>query len=195
MSFLRNVTPAWKVATCAIAMTFLAVSSADAQVVVTEIVNDSFADGITNNGAGQIGFNTTSSIDALDLAQPGGPLDFASGDSGRTIHGLFPAQTLTDLGDALTVTFEFTTPDSIAYDVDGTNPPGSNLSLNEDFRFGLFDTSQTTLANGNVVDVNTGIEIDFDGPISTSGLQVQILGSVATMLTVILQVARKTDSS
>jgi len=29
------------------------------------------------------------------------------------------------------------------------------VSTNEDFRFGLFDTSQTTTANGNVVDVNT----------------------------------------
>ena len=125
------------------------------------IVDDSFSDGITNNGAQQIGFNVTSSNNALDLGQAPGPLDFATGDSGRTIHGLFPAQTLTTFGDVLTVAFEFTTPTTIAYDNGG-------VSTNEDFKFGLFDTSQTTLANGNVVDVNTGSQIDFTGPINTS---------------------------
>ena len=127
----------------------------------TVIVDDSFSDGITNNGAQQIGFNVTSSNSALDLGQAPGPLDFATGDSGRTIHGLFPAQTLTSFGDVLTVTFEFTTPATIAYDNGG-------VSTNEDFKFGLFDTSQTTLANGNVVDVNTDSEIDFTGPVNTS---------------------------
>ncbi len=127
----------------------------------TTIVDDNFSDGITNNGAQQIGFNVTSSDSALDLSQPSGPLDFASGNSGRTIHGLFPAQTLTNFGDSLTVTFDFTTPTTIAYD-DGT------VSTKEDFKFGLFDTSQTTLANGNVADVNTGGQIDFTGPVKTS---------------------------
>ena len=111
------------------------------------IVDDSFSDGITNGGAQQIGFNVTSSNSALDLSQSSGPLDFATGNSGRTIHGLFPAQTLTAFGDVLTVTFDFTTPTTIAYD-------NNAVSTNEDFRFGLFDTSQTTL--------------DFTGPINTS---------------------------
>ena len=163
MNFSRTVSRASKIASCAIAMTAFAVSSVDAQV----IINDSFADGITNNGAGQIGFNVTSSDDALDVDQAGGPLDFATGNDGRTIHGLFPVQTLAEFGDALTVTFEFTTPDTIAFD---ENNGIAGPSFNEDFRFGLFDTSQTTLANGNVVDVNTGAEIDFTGPINTSSM-------------------------
>ena len=163
MNFSRTVSRASKIASCAIAMTAFAVSSVDAQV----IINDSFADGITNNGPGQIGFNVTSSDDALDVDQAGGPLDFASGNDGRTIHGLFPVQTLAEFGDALTVTFEFTTPDTIAFD---ENNGIAGPSFNEDFRFGLFDTSQTTLANGNVVDVNTGAEIDFTGPINTSSM-------------------------
>ena len=129
------------------------------------IIDDSFADGISSQAPGQIGFNVTSSNAALDLGQAPGPLDFATGNSGRTIHGLFPAQTLTEFGDVLTLTFEYTTPDTIAFDVsNGIAGP----SFNEDFRFGLFDTSQTTLANGNVIDVNTGAEIDFTGPINTS---------------------------
>ena len=164
MNFSRTVSRASKIASCAIAMTAFAVSSVDAQV----IINDSFADGITNNGAGQIGFNVTSSDDALDVDQAGGPLDFASGNDGRTIHGLFPVQTLAEFGDALTVTFEFTTPDTIAFDENDAGIAGP--SFNEDFRFGLFDTSQTTLANGNVVDVNTSAEIDFTGPINTSSM-------------------------
>ena len=125
------------------------------------IIDDNFADGITSQAPGQIGFNVTSSNSALNLGQAPGPLDFATGNSGRTIHGLFPAQTLTEFGDVLTLTFEYTTPDTIAFD-------DAAPSTNEDFRFGLFDTSQTTLANGNVADVNTGMEIDFTGPINTS---------------------------
>ncbi|MEM7626730.1 MAG: PEP-CTERM sorting domain-containing protein [Planctomycetota bacterium] len=121
------------------------------------IVDDSFADGITNNGPGQIGFNVTSSNFALDLAQPPGPLDFATGNSGRTIHGLFAPQTLTAFGDVLDVTFDFTTPASIAND---NNLPSSN----EDFKFGLFNTAGTAGA----IDVNTGLPIDFNGPINTS---------------------------
>lgn len=113
----------------------------------TVVVDDSFSDGITNNGAQQIGFNVTSSNSGLDVNQAPGPLDFATGNSGRTIHGLFPAQTLTTFGDVLTVTFDFTTPTTIAYD-------NNQVSTNEDFRFGLFDTSNSPL--------------DFTGPINTS---------------------------
>jgi hypothetical protein len=160
MSFLTTFSRAAKGATCAIALSFVAVSSAGAQTVV---VDDSFGDGITDSGAltaagtAQIGFNVTSSGAALDLAQAPGPLDFASGNSGRTIHGLFPAQTLAAFGDALTLTFDFTTPTSIAND----NGAPSN---NEDFKFGLFDTSGTAGA----IDVNTMLPIDFTGPVNTS---------------------------
>ena len=136
---------------CALAAAYASPS----QAVV--IVDDSFADGITNNGPGQIGFNTTSSGSALDLGQAPGPLDFATGNSGRTIHGLFAPQTLTALGDVLTVTFDFTTPASIAND---NNAPSNN----EDFKFGLFNTAGTAGA----IDPNTGVAIDFTGPISTS---------------------------
>ena len=160
MSIFNTVYRASRGATFAVAMALFAVSGADAQ---TTVVDDSFGDGITDTGgltaAGtpQIGFNVTSSNFALDLAQPPGPLDFASGNSGRTIHGLFPAQTLAALGDVLTVTFDFTTPASIAND-------NGFPSSNEDFKFGLFDTSGTAGA----IDVNTMAPIDFNGPVNTS---------------------------
>ena len=53
MSFLRTVSRATKGATCAIAMGFLAMSGAQAQVT-TDIINDNFTDGITNLGPGQV---------------------------------------------------------------------------------------------------------------------------------------------
>ena len=130
------------------------------------IVNDSFSDGISNNGLRQTGFQTFDSFAALDLAQAPGPVDFASGDSGRTIHSLFPAQTLQEFGDRLTFTFDFTSPDTIAFDGGTNGVTGSGSpSTSEQFKFGLFDTTNTTLAAGNVPDSSTGLEIDFSGPI------------------------------
>ena len=109
------------------------------------VVNDNFSDGITNNGPQQIGFNTNGlTTNALDLSQPGGPLDFASGDSARTIHGLFAPQTLADFGDSLEVVFDFTTPDSIAFDNGGP-------SLTENLRFGLFYSAPAMLDFNNAI--------------------------------------------
>lgn len=156
------VSLASKVMTCAFAMAAVAMSSviADAQTV---IIDDSFDDGITANAPDQLGFNTTSSSAGLDLDQAPGPVDFASGNSARTIHALFPAQTLEEFGDVLTVTFDFTTPTTISFDVD-SDPDGLPESIEEDFKFGLFDTSTTA----GVMDVTTMAPIDFTGPISSA---------------------------
>ena len=122
------------------------------------VVNDNFSDGITNNGPQQIGFNTNGlTTNALDLSQPGGPLDFASGDSARSIHGLFDPQTLANFGDSLEVVFDFTTPDTIAFDNGGP-------SLNEDFRFGLFNTAPAVEAYGVNAGFNTTIFASFNFP-------------------------------
>ncbi len=159
MNFLKTVSRASKGATLALAVVAMSGVNANAQ---TEIINDSFADGISNLGELQLDFFTTSASAALDPDQLPGPLDFATGGSSRTIHSLFPAQTLDELGDVLTVTFDFTTPTSIA--VGGPS---------EDFKFGLFDTN-TTAGDGAVVtgavinDVVTGSPIDFSGNISSS---------------------------
>ena len=171
MSLFRTVSRASKGATCAIAMTFLAMSSADAQV--TTVVDDSFADGITDSGAltaagtPQLNWNVTSSGAALNLDQAPGPVDFASGNSGRGIHAIFPPQTLVNFGDVLTLTFTYTTPDTIGFDVDTNNPDpnrGGNASADEDFRFGLFDTSGAI----GIEDANTMLPVDFTGPILSS---------------------------
>ena len=162
MSLLRTVSGA----TCAVAMAFLAMSSADAQTVV---VNDSFGDGITDSGAltaagtAQLNWNVTSSNAGLDLDQAPGPVDFASGDSGRGIHAIFPAQTLEEFGDVLTLTFTYTTPDTIAFDNGGP-------STNEDFRFGLFDTSGAIdpMTGVPFIDPTTMAPIDFNGPINAN---------------------------
>ena len=151
-----------KAMTCALAAFAMSSVNANAQTV---IVNDSFEDGITANGPDQIGFNITSSPAGLNVDQAPGPVDFASGDSGRSIHGLFPAQTLEEFGDVLTVTFDFTTPKTIAYDggSDGVTGSGS-ISTGEDFKFGLFDTSTTVGA----IDPITMAPVDFTGPVQSS---------------------------
>ena len=133
MNFLKTMSRATKSATCAMAITFLAVSGANAQ---TTVINDSFANGfsdLTADGS-EIAFFTTSSSMGLneDNTVPG-PIEFASGSSGRAIHGLFQEVTLAAVGDSLEMTFDFTTPASIG--------PFFN---NEDFRWGLFSTARST---------------------------------------------------
>ncbi len=150
ISFLTKTTFAVIALTCFLAL------HANAQTVT--VVDDDFSDGISNNGPMQIGFNTTTTGFGLDLNQMGGPIDFASGDNGRTIHGLFTPQTLTNFGDRLDVSFDFTTPDTIAFDGGTNGVTGSGtVSTNEDFKFGLFSTAGTV----GLTDPNTGVQIDF----------------------------------
>lgn len=119
-----------KITICAIAGAAIAVSSADAQTVI----NDSFTNGFSDLSAdgSELDFFTTSSSSGLnsDRTVPG-PIDFASGTSGRAIHGLFAPQTLAAVGDSLDVTIDFTTPATIGL-------------AEEDFRFGLFSTARST---------------------------------------------------
>lgn len=117
----------------------------------TLVINDSFTNGfsdLSGNGM-ELDFFTTSSSSGLssDRSDPG-PIDYASGTSGRSIHGLFAPQTLAAAGDRLEVTIDFTTPASI-----GTN--------NEDFRFGLFSTARST--NGQA-DYATNIAASTSSP-------------------------------
>jgi len=140
MSFLTTLSRASKGATCALALTFLGASSADAQVQSTVVIDDSFANGFSDlSGAGlEFDFYTSSSGSGLpaDVLTPG-PLDFASGTSGRSIHGLFAEQTLAAVGDSIDLTFDFTVPATVAASM--TEAPNS---FNEDFRWALFSTSR-----------------------------------------------------
>ena len=102
------------------------------QATPSVVIDDSFTNGfsdLSGNGM-ELDFFTTSSNSGLgsNTSQPG-PIDFATGSSGRAIHGLFAPQTLAAVGDSLEVTIDFTTPATI-----GTN--------DENFRFGLFSTDR-----------------------------------------------------
>jgi len=101
-------------------------STVEAQIS-TVIINDSFADAdLARTGSLDADWFTTSSSSGIEISA--GSMGLVSGSSGRAIHGLFDAQTLTTEGDILSVEFTFTTPDTVSGD--GT----------EDMRFALFDT-------------------------------------------------------
>ena len=69
-------------------------------------------------------FSTTSLSQTLEFSP--GSLGFVTGSSGRAFHGVFEPQTLSNVGESLDVSFDFTTPDTV-----GTN---------DVFRYGLFNT-------------------------------------------------------
>ena len=145
--------------------------SANAQVVNSTLISDIFADGVGGNtGSAEVAeanFFTTSSSAAIDNSLPvaGGGFRFISGTSGRAIHTLFSPTTLATTGDRIDVAFDFTTPTSI-------NSDGSN---SEEFRFGLFNTSNASGVNvfnsrnatNGVLGTDSGTPIDFNSNISS----------------------------
>src|SRR5215211_9447928 len=94
------------------------------------IVDDSWADGGRNNGADPLDTNWWSSVSSTGtgIEVSAGSLGMVTGSSGRGIHGIFPTQTLANVGDTLIATYTFTTPATV-----GTGATGG-------FRVGLFDT-------------------------------------------------------
>jgi hypothetical protein len=94
------------------------------------IVNDSWADGGRNNGVDPLDTNWWSSVSSTGtgIEVSVGSLGMVTGSSGRGIHGVFPTQTLANVGDTLIATYTFTTPATI-----GTAQTAG-------FRVGLFDT-------------------------------------------------------
>lgn len=103
------------------------------------IINDDFADGSPlNSGAAlESQWFTTSSSLALDDSPTGsvpGTLEFASGSSGRAIHTVFGIQQLTSIGDMISASVTFTTPETI-----GTDRANG-------FKIGLFNEANGSLA-------------------------------------------------
>src|SRR6476620_9406372 len=94
------------------------------------IVDDSWADGGRNNGADPLDTNWWSSVSSTGtgIEVSAGSLGMVTGTSGRGIHGIFPTQTLANVGDSLKATYTFTTPATV-----GTGGTAG-------FRVGLFDT-------------------------------------------------------
>ena len=90
----------------------------------TVVVDDNVAaDGTTSLDAQ---YFPSSSGSALEINP--NSIGLVSGSSGRVFHGIFPAVTLTDVGDSITLNYTFMTPMTIGMDEDNA------------FRFGLFDT-------------------------------------------------------
>ncbi len=94
----------------------------------TLIVDDSWADGGRDNGADALDSNWWTSASSSGIEVSTGSLGLVTGSSGRGIHTVFPTQTLANVGDCLTATYTFTTPDTV----------GSRSSAS--FKVGLFDT-------------------------------------------------------
>ena len=141
---------------CVVAVTVFAVSSLDAQTVMTTLIDDNFTDGDaavtgTSPEGAETAFFTTSSSSGLNtMATPGSGLGFVTGSSGRAIHTTFAPTTLATAGDRIDVSFSFTTPNNVQ-----TN------TGDEEFRFGLFDTT-----NGASQNIFTGVN-QTAGPVTT----------------------------
>ena len=97
------------------------------------IVDDSFADGNrAKTGALDTSWWTSSSSSGIEDSiiapgYPAGQLGLVTGTSGRGIHTVFPAQTLTNVGDSLTAEYTFTTPTTI--DASGGNSSALRVGL------------------------------------------------------------------
>lgn len=94
----------------------------------TIIVDDSWADGGRDDGPDPLDINWWTSAASAGIEVSTGSMGMVTGSSGRGIHGIFPTQTLANVGDKLIATYTFTTPATI-----GSGGTGA-------FRVGLFDT-------------------------------------------------------
>jgi hypothetical protein len=112
-----------KLLTPAFAILFTSMMSS-AQV----IVDDNWADGGRNNGVDPLDISWWTSSAASGIEVSVGSLGMVTGSSGRGIHGVFPTQTLGNVGASLIATYTFVTPATV-----GTGGTGA-------FRVGLFDT-------------------------------------------------------
>lgn len=145
--------------------------SANAQTTTSTLISDIFADGVGGNTGSvaevaEANFFTTSSSAGIDNNLPvaGGGFRFISGSSGRAIHTLITPTTLATAGDRIDVSFDFTTPDTVRA-----------MGGNEEFRFGLFDTSNAAGVNiftgRNItatpvaLGTDTGTPVDFNANI------------------------------
>ena len=110
------------------------------------IVNDSWADGGRDNGADPLDTNWWTSAASAGIEVSVGSMGMVTGSSGRGIHGIFPTQTLANIGDALKATYTFTTPATV-----GTGGTGG-------FRVGLFDTLGRAALDANITSSSSVFE-------------------------------------
>lgn len=127
---------------CVLVGGLLSMSSARAAL----IVDDSWADGGRDNGADPLDTNWWTSASSSGIEVSVGSMGLVTGTSGRGIHGIFPTQTLSDVGNRLKATYTFTTPATI-----GTNGTGG-------FRVGLFDTLGRAGLDANITSSSSVFE-------------------------------------
>lgn len=98
------------------------------------VFDDSWADGGFTNGADatDTAWYGTTGNSAIEIFGAGNDLSLRSGTSGRGLHAVFTTQSITNIGDTLTATYNFTTPTTI----------GSSTAS---FRVGLFDSNGETV--------------------------------------------------
>lgn len=127
---------------CVLVGGLLSIGSARAAL----IVDDSWADGGRDNGADPLDTNWWTSASSSGIEVSVGSMGLVTGTSGRGIHGIFPTQTLSDVGNRLKATYTFTTPATI-----GTNGTGG-------FRVGLFDTLGRAGLDANITSSSSVFE-------------------------------------
>lgn len=104
---------------------YLALLLAPAMAFGVVIVDDNFADG-DRAATGPLQSSWWGSSTGSAIESNVGSIGLVSGSSGRQIHTLFATQTLSNPGDKLIATIDFTTPATVG-------------TAGEDLKFGLFD--------------------------------------------------------
>lgn len=129
---------------CCVLMGILLVTVPTAQAAL--IVDDSWADGGRDNGADPLDTNwwTSSSPSGIEVSV--GSMGLVTGSAGRGIHGIFPTQTLSNVGDSLKATYTFRTPSTV----------GSAGTAG--FRVGLFDTLGRAGLDANITSSSSVFE-------------------------------------
>lgn len=92
------------------------------QTFAVEVVNDDFV--INGTGSTDAAYYGSSSSSAVEFNPSS--IGLVSGTSGRTIHALFPTQTLSSIGEKIVFSITFSTPPTVA-------------KSDEELRFGVFD--------------------------------------------------------
>ncbi len=99
-------------------LTLLCFGASCAHASTTILFNDSWADGGLTDGADAAdiawyGTTGSSALDSNSFTAENNFLSARSGTSGRGFHGVFASQSIANTGDKITVTYSFTTPDTV----------------------------------------------------------------------------------
>jgi hypothetical protein len=134
------------------------------------IVFDTWADGGRNNGADpqDTDWWTSTSNQAIEVSV--GSMGLVTGSSGRGIHGTYPLQSLSNVGDSLKATFTFLTPATVIAS------PGATAA----FKIGFFNTngnsglqadlSASSTTPNPIYDPLPGYMMDFDANAATNNI-------------------------